>query len=1242
MFRALQVVSASSVIGLLVHVAAADVDPSGGMLRYPAVSKDRIVFVYGNDLWTVSRDGGAASPLASPPGGEMTPRFSPDGKTIAFVGNYEGRRDIYTLPVTGGVPYRVTYHPGSMLIDGWSPDDRIIYTSNYLAGQRRAAQMFTISPEGGPSERLPIPYGEAGAISPDSTWLAYTPFNTDSRTWKRYAGGWQSDIWLFNLKDHTSVQVTDWQGTDSQPMWQGDTLYFMSDAGPEHKLNIWVYNLRTRKREQVTKYTDWDVKWPSIGPGNRGQGEIVFQNGPSLYLLDLRTRKAREVKVTIPGDRPRLMNREVDAAKFIAGWSISPSAKRVAVAARGDVWTLPAKDGSARDLTRTSGVAERDASWSPDGQWIAYLSDATGEYELYITQSDGRGETKQLTSDNGPFKYAPQWSPDSKYITFTDKTSTLWIHTVQSGDTKRVDQDPWGNWAGLNVSWSHDSRWIAYARSHDDPNNGSTAIWVYHVEKGETHQLTSGYFADASPTFDRKGDWLFFVSSRSIGGPLYSDLDQSWIYTGSQVLLAAPLRADVKDPWLPKSDEESWKKDDEKKDEAAKDEDKGEDKDDDKTGDGAKKDDAGTSTVAADDGLTGSWEGTVHTGEEEGGVKVTLTIALAADKSVTGTVVSTIATFAVTGVYDEAGHRLTLAGSDPNLGTITFDLELKDGVLTGLATAGDQSTDLTLQRTSKGGDGETDDKADKKKEDAKPVEIEVEGFESRAIQIPVPAGNFGMMGLNDKDQLLYVRLNTPGSSATDGIKLFDFTDEKKQEQSVAAGARGFDITPDGKKILIARGGSATIQNAAAGASGEAVPTGGMGASIDPRAEWKQLVVDAWRIQRDFFYVKNMHGVDWPRIRDHYLSMVDDASSREDVSFIISEMISELNIGHAYYFGGDTEKEPTSSVGTLGCDFEFDAQTNAYRISKIIKAGPWDVDGRGPLSRPGVNVKEGDYLLAVNGIPVDPTQDVYKSLQNLAGRTITITVSDMAILDETAREVVIEPMGDDGALRYRAWIENRRAYVDKQTDGRVGYIHVPDTGVNGQNELVRQFYAQVGKEALIIDERWNGGGQIPTRFIELLNRPVTNYWARRDSMAWKWPPDSHSGPKCMLINGPSGSGGDMFPWLFRYNNLGPLIGTRTWGGLVGISGNPALIDGGYTSVPTFGFYTTDGKWDIEGYGVDPDYKVVDDPALMVDGGDPQLDKAIELMLKAADERGFKAPQRPIDPDRSGIGPGNDGR
>ena len=1240
MLRMMQSLVTLVVLAGAVSAGLSQVDPNAGLLRYPAVSAERIVFVYANDLWTVPRGGGEASPLASPPGGEMSPRFAPDGKTIAFVGNYEGRRDIYTVPVGGGVPYRVTYHPGSMLISGFAPDGRILYTSNYRSGQRRAAQIYSIDPRGGEPQQLPVPYGDAGAVSADGAWLAYTPYNTDFRTWKRYRGGFASDIWLFNLKDHSSKQITDWEGTDTSPMWQGDKVYYLSDAGPEHRLNIWLYDTRTNRREQVTKYTEWDVKWPSIGPGEGGQGEIVFQNGPSLYLLDLRTNQARGVKVTIPGDRPKLMDQNIDAAGFISSWSISPSAKRVAVEARGDVWTLPAKEGSPRNLTRTAGVAERSVSWSPDGQWIAYFSDATGEYEMYMAQSDGRGETKQLTSGDGPFKYNPQWSPDSKHILFTDKTSTIWLHTIESGETKKIDKDPWGNGGGrggggLTVSWSQDSRWVAYAKSMDDRNNGSTAIWVYNLESGEARQLTSGFFADGAPTFDRKGDWLFFASTRQFSGPQYSDLDTSWIYNGSQVLVAVPLRADVKNPWLPKSDEEQWKKDEKKEEDKEKDNDKAENGD-----DGEKKEEGDKPAAVVDDGVSGKWEGVVHLGEVEGGLPVTLTITLASDNTVTGTASSPMATFDVSGQYDPAAKRLTLSGAAAEIGTVTFDLIIAGETMTGTATANEDAIEVTLNRTSKGGEGADDSDDAKedgdKKKDVKPVEIEFEGFERRAMRIPVPPGRFGTLAVNDKNQLLFVRFTVPGSSATDGIKLFDLEDEKKEEKVVAAGASNFDITPDGKKILIVRGSSASIQNAAAGATGENVPTGGMTVAIDPRAEWRQLVTDAWRIQRDFFYLENMHGVNWPKIRDHYLSMVEDATSREDVSFIISEMISELNVGHAYYFGGDGEREPSSSVGSLGCDFELDEEADAYRISNIIEGGDWDLDGRGPLSPLGVDVKVGDYLLEVNGMPVDASKDPYAALQGLAGRTITITVSENPTRDDKARDVVVVPIGDDGALRYRAWVEHNRKYVEHKTNGRVGYIHVPDTGGNGQNELIRQYYAQLGKEAIIIDERWNGGGQIPTRFIELLNRPVTNYWARRDNIDWKWPPDAHHGPKCMLINGPSGSGGDMFPWLFRYNQLGPIIGRRTWGGLVGISGNPSLIDGGYTAVPTFGFYTKEGKWSIEGHGVDPDVEVIDDPSLMVNGGDPQLDKAIELMLKAADEQGFKPAPRPASPDRAGFG------
>jgi tricorn protease len=459
-------------------------------------------------------------------------------------------------------------------------------------------------------------------------------------------------------------------------------------------------------------------------------------------------------------------------------------------------------------------------------------------------------------------------------------------------------------------------------------------------------------------------------------------------------------------------------------------------------------------------------------------------------------------------------------------------------------------------------------------------------------------------------------------------------DDDRAEKTVASGAGAFDISANGKKLLVLRGTSATIQNASAGASGKPVPTTGMTTRIDPRVEWGQILKDAWRIQRDFFYDPDMHGVDWPAVYEQYAALIPYCANREDVSFLIGEMIGELNVGHAYYWGGDTESAPSVSVGMLGADFEMGE--GAYRIARIHEGGPWDADARGPLSQPGIDAKEGDYLLAVNGVPVDTTKDPWAAFTGLAGRTVVLTLSDTPEMTEDAREVVVTPISGETNLRYRAWVEANRKYVEERTDGRIGYIHVPDTGINGQNNLYRQYFGQIGKEGLIIDERWNGGGQIPTRFIELMNRPVTNYWARRDGNSWPWPPDAHRGPKCMLINGPSGSGGDAFPHYFRQTGLGKLIGTRTWGGLVGISGNPALIDGGYTAVPTFGYYETDGTWGIEGHGVDPDIEILDDPSKMVDGGDPQLDAAIEHILGEVERMPWKPTPKPAYPDRSGMG------
>lgn len=1120
--------------------------PHAGMLRFPDISAKQLAFVYANDIWVVSREGGTALPLASPPGQEAFPRFSPDGQRIAFMGNYEGDEDLYVIDAAGGIPARVTYHPASEVLCDWTPDGRLLFFSNALAPQGRMTQLLVTSADGGLPEKLPVPYGANGAVSPDGQWLAYTPHSRDHRTWKRYRGGMATDIWLFHLTNHTSKRITDWEGTDSQPMWHGETVYYLSDAGPAHRLNIWSYDTKTGRRQQVTLLKDYDAKWPAIGPGPDGGGEIVFQNGVHLSVVDLRTKEVRNVEVVIPGDRPKIKPQTADAGKFIHDGNISSTGKRAVLQARGDIWTVPAEHGSPRNLTRTSGVAERDPAWSPDGQWIAYFSDESGEYELYITQSDGRGETKRLTHDGKVFRYGPAWSPDSKHVAFTDKGGGMYLYSIEASTSKQFDTDMWSNQPRLN--WSPDSRWIVYTKAGE---NHLDAVWLYNREGGEKHQVTSGMFNDTWPTFDRKGEYLFFASNREFSSPIYEDVGTTFVYANTDVLSVVPLRAKVGSPFAPKTDEETWekKKDGEEPKEEGKEEDKA---------DGDEKENSG---------------GADEPGEPEA---------------------------------DKPG-----------------DEEKKP------EEAEEKQSDEEPAAESK-------EKDEKKPEEVKPVEIELDGFEARAIALPVDRGSFTGLSVNDKGHLIYVRQAPRGSDGESAIKLFDLKDDKKKEKTVLEGAGAFALSADGKKLLARKGDKMAIIDAKPDQKFEKpLSTDNLHVTISPREEWKQLFLDAWRIQRDFFYDPNMHGVDWHAMRERYAKMLADCASREDVSYVIGELQAELNVGHAYVRGGgDTEEAPSISVGMLGVDFELD--NGAYRITRIHAGAPWDLDARGPLSQPGVDVKEGDYLLAVNGVPVDTSKDPWAAFQGLGGKTVTITVSAKATMDDDARTVTVELMRNEDDLRYRAWVERNRAYVAEKTGGQVGYIYVPNTGVDGQNNLFRQFYGQVDRGALIIDERWNGGGQIPTRFVELLNRPIANYWARRDGHDWPWPPDSHQGPKCMLINGLAGSGGDYFPWWFRAAGVGKLIGMRTWGGLVGISGNPLLIDGGRVTAPTFAFYEKDGTWGVEGHGVDPDIEVVDDPALMVDGGDPQLDAAIQHMLDELERSPYTPPKRPTYPNRSGMG------
>ncbi|MGQ0553078.1 MAG: S41 family peptidase [Planctomycetota bacterium] len=1096
--------TALAVLPVQAGQAAAAAQPGAervpGMLRSPDVSATHVAFAYADDLWLVPREGGLATPLSSPAGSEVVPRFSPDGREILFSGNYDGGRDLFVLPVSGGVARRLTHHPGVEQVCDWTPDGRVLFASAHESplASRGVAQIFTMGAQGGLPQRLPVPYGGNAALSADGDWLAYVPVPFDARTWKRYEGGTAMDVWLFNLRTLESRRMTDWKGTDTYPMWHGRSVYYLSDAGSNHHLNVWVYELDSGRRRQVTDFGEFDVRWPAIGPGDNGGGEIVFQHGSALHLLDLRTQQTRVLNVTVPGDRPELAARAVDVSKAAGGWALSPSGKRALVEARGDIWTLPAEHGAPRNLTASDNASDRSPAWSPDGQWVAYSSDRDGEYELHLIASDGSAKgARQLTDGHQAFFSRLLWSPDSKRLAFQDQSAQLYVHELESQQTVSVDRDPWAR--PMHVSWSHDSTWLAYNKAADS----LPSLWLWDAEARTSQRLTAGVFADNWPTFDREGKYLFLASTREWSEPRYGDLDTTFVYAATDRLLVVPLRADVPSPFLPKSDEE---------------------------------------------------------------------------------------------------------------------------------LRGEEKTKAKAEEQAK-----TEPEADAEAPPKERLRIDVEGFERRAVLLPVGRGNFSDLAVTHSGQLVYARRPAPGLDGPASVHFFDLEDDERKEKSLADKANALALSADGKILLVAHEGQATLREAKPDAKAKPVVTAGMRVLVDPRDEWRAMFVDAWRRYREWFYDPQMHGVDWVSMRTSYGALLEDCVSRGDVGYVIRELISELNVGHAYYNGGPDEGEaqPNVPVGLLACDFSL--EQGAFRIAAIHEGAPWDADARGPLSQPGVTAKVGDFLLAVDGVPLNTERDPWQAFVGKADQVVALTLSDRPQLDESARRVLVKPLANDGALRYRAWVESRRLRVEQASGGRVGYLHVPDTGVNGQNNLFRQFAGQIHKEALIVDERWNGGGQVPTRFIELLARPVTNLWAIRDSKSLVWPPDSHQGPKCMLINQRAGSGGDAFPYYFRQAGLGPLIGVRTWGGLIGIDNLPPLLDGASVSVPNFAFYENDGTWGVEGYGVDPDVEVIEDPARMQHGEDPQLDKAIELMLAALQRgEGYRPLPVPAFPDRSGFG------
>ena len=1056
---------------------------SARMFQYPDVSQTHISFTYGGDVWVVAKEGGTAFKLTSAKGTELLARFSPDGKQIAFSGNYNGNIDVYVMPSLGGLPKRITHHGMSDRLVDWYPDgNSLLFASSRESGKQRFNQFYKVSKTGGLPEKLPIPYAEFGVISPDGKRVAYTPRTRAFRTWKRYLGGMAADIYVFDLEKNTAENITNNIANDEFPMWGGNKIYFLSDRGDNKRNNVWSYDVTSKQSKQITNFDTFDIHFPSIG-----SSEMVFEAGGLLYLLDLKTEKYREVNINVVTDESTLMARNENVEKLIQSFSLSYNGNRTLFEARGDIFSVPTENGPIINLTQSSGIAERYPAYSPNGKYAAYFSDRFGEYELTVRDLEKPSLEKKLTSLGDGFRYQIFWSPNSKALAFIDQTMTIYIYDMDKDKIIKVDQNKWmfeGALENFSVSWSSDSRYLAYGKELD---NRASAIAIFDTKDNKGHQVTSGYYSDSKPVFEPSGKYLYFLTNREFK-PIYGDFDNAWVYPNSTQIAAVTLTKDLASLLAPKNDSSAVKKDDEKKSDIKKDEKKEEKKD------------------------------------------------------------------------------------EPKI---------------------------------------------------KEVKIDYDGFEQRVVILPPAAGNIAnLQAVNGK--VIFHRM--PNSGSADKKKPIGYYDlDKREEKTIVDDADAFQISADEKKMIVSKQNNFSVVDIAPDQKmDKKLSTSQLEMTVIPREEWKQIFNDVWRLNRDFFYDKNMHGVDWKAMKKQYGSLVDNAVTRSDVNYIIGELIAELNASHTYRGGGDDETPLQRKVGYLGIDWEL--KNGAYTIKKIVRGAQWDAEVRSSLDESGLNVEEGNYILAVNGLPLDVTEDPWSAFEGLADKTIELTVNNKPSMDG-AWNIIVKTMSDETQLRNLAWIESNRKRVDDATGGKIGYIYVPSTGIDGQNELVRQFTAQFSKEGLVIDERFNNGGQIPDRFVELLNRKPLSFWAVRDGKNWQWPPAANFGPKVMLINGWSGSGGDAFPDYFRKAGVGPLIGSRTWGGLIGISGAPSLIDGGAVTVPTFRMYDPDGKWFKEGHGVDPDIDVPEDYSQLSKGIDNQLEKAIDEVMRLHNENPPVIPKQP---------------
>lgn len=1055
------------------------------LLMQPAISANNIAFIYAEDLWVANADGSNPRRLTVDEGVESSPYFSPDGKWIAFSAQYDGNTDVFIVPVEGGVPTRLTWHPGADNVKGFTPDGKnVLFASQRASFTTRYTQLFTVPVIGGFPTQLEIPNAFHASYSPDGKFMAYNPLRDEFRQWKHYRGGTISVIWVFSFQDKSVVKIPQPQGgcNDAGPMWMGDKIYFRSDRNGE--FNLFAYNVASKEVKQLTDFKDFPVINMSAEAN-----KIVFEQAGYLHTYE--GNSAKKLTVGIAADLLELRPRFVKGGQYIRSGDISASGSRAVFDYRGDIVTVPAEKGDARNLTQTTGAHEKHPAWSPDGKSIAYFSDISGEYELHIKSQDGKGDAKAFKLGGSGFYAFTRWSPDSKKIAYVDNSRTLYVLDVATGTVKKIDSDELytpDSFRYIFGEWSKDSKWISYTKLL---NTNFKKVFLYSIDQGKSFAVTDGLSDVSEPAFDPDGKYLVFFASTD-AGPVVNWFDQSNLDMRSvKSIYLVTLQKETISPFAKESDEEESKAE---KKEAPKTEEKSKDK--------------------------------------------------------------------------------------------------------------------------------------KPEPEKKPesMHIDFDGIQNRIVSFPIKAGNYGNLGMAIENELLYVSYSDEGNGT---LHKYDL---KKRKDSDMMDLDYYKISANGKKLLYSSSSTWGIIDADRKPEGDkgALKTSELQVKIDPVAEWPAIFDEAWRVNRDYFYDPGMHGADWPAIKKKYAQFLPDLSCRSDLNVLLQWMFSELAVGHHFITGqGEKMNQPQQvSGGLLGADYSI--SNNRYQFKKIYGGLNWNPNLRSPLTEPGVNAKVGDYILAVNGKEVTAAENLYKFFEATAGKIVELTIGPNP--NPTGSRVVkVVPVENESALRNRDWVEGNLKKVTEATNGQVAYVYVPNTTGAGHEYFKRYFFPQANRKAIIVDERFNGGGQLADYYIDILQRPHQAHWNMRYGQDLKSPSASIQGPKVMLIDETAGSGGDMLPWMFRKFKVGTLIGKRTWGGLVGILGFPEFIDGGEVTAPNVAIWTKDG-FIVENVGVAPDIEVEQSPAEILKGNDPQLQKAIEVALEELKKNPQVDPVRPPYPVR----------